>query len=125
MATEHTSTTYAAGIQGSEHHEISEADKTPVEIKGSAASVVMVKLDNTMNDTDAAHVKLYDTAGTPTVGTDIPRVILRAAPGAARKVVEPQGAAFANKVWAAVTKSGGHGATDDPGSAPTVEVVLG
>lgn len=93
-------------------------------INGGAATLWLVLIDNTSNDTDGVYLKLYDNAA-PTVGTTAPNIIIPASAGqTVTAAVVPAGIAFATAISFACVTAAGTAGTVAPTNAVAVALVI-
>ena len=91
-------------------------------VKASSGTVNYVKVDNTLNTSQAVYVKFYDDA-TPVVGTDDQYLMLRAGAGATVSFVPMEGIAFATAISVLCVTAGGTDGTVSPANSVVVTVV--
>ena len=104
-----------------------DADGTiEADINGGAATLWLVLIDNTGNDTDNVYLKLWDAA-TATVGTTAPNMSVHAYAGQTITLAcLPAGVSFGTDIsFAFVTNGGGTAGTSPPTNAVAVALVIG
>lgn len=94
-----------------------------VAVQASSTTIYEIEIDNTANAAQDNYVKFYNTAGTITVGTTVPDMVIEVRQGVSRSIVIPSGLAFESGVVVATVTAGGTGGTTSPGSAVIVRVV--
>jgi len=94
---------------------------TPIVVKGSAGTLYLIHIDNTLNGVPS-FVKLYDTAAVVTVGTTAPDWIIKVPAGVKLPVPFVGGVAFAAGLQAATVTTGGTSGTTSPASAVALSI---
>ena len=121
MATAIDKAVVAAAL-GNELVSVGELGATAATVSSSSGTVYLIKIDNHRNENNAVYVKIYDSAS-PTVGTDIPVIIMMAAPGQMDVIWhDPLGAVFGTAITAACVTAAGTGGDVSPTNA--VDVVI-
>ena len=108
MAT--ASTAKQGAAIGTSLYTVTETSTTPtsVNMDTTSGSLIMIEIDNTANSV-AAYLNLYDVAGggTVTVGTTDESFVFMAPASSRITYACPEGASYANGLWAAVVSSPG------------------
>lgn len=94
------------------------------DIGPGAATLFIVRVDNTANASQAVFTKLYNALA-PTVGTTAPDMVIRAPGGATVSLEIPEGVSFATGISYATVTAGGTGGITGPASDVIVDVVIG
>src|SRR3990167_7706550 len=90
---------------------------TAVTVQASATVIYAIEIDNTANTGQDEYVKFYNTAGTPTIGTTVPDMVIEIRQGVSRSFIIPNGLSFETGLSVACVTTGGTGGTTSPGSA--------
>lgn len=94
-----------------------------ISVKASSATIYEIEIDNTLNAAQDNYVKFYNSAGTPTVGTTVPDMVIEVRQGVKRTIVIPDGLVFETGLAVATVTAGGTGGTTSPTSDVTVKIV--
>lgn len=94
-----------------------------VTVQAASTTVYSVEIDNTANAAQDNYVKLFNTAGTPDVGTDAPDAILEVRQGVSRVFVIPSGWLFETGLAVATVTAGGTAGVTPPTAAVIVRIV--
>jgi hypothetical protein len=109
-------------LQSDKQYKVSWAgNTTPLAPDGTgntAASLCGYALTNTASS--ARHVKFYDKASAPSVGTDVPKRTVSLAANTTQEIDFIRGKLFLSGLWVSVTT----GVADTDNSAPTANDVL-
>lgn len=94
-----------------------------VAVKSSSAIIYAIEIDNTMNAAQAEFVKIWNVAaGSVTVGTTVPDMIIPIPANVKRTVLIPEGLTLGTAVSIATVTTAGTAGTTSPGSAITVRI---
>lgn len=94
------------------------------DIGPGAATLYILRVDNTANASQAVFTKLYNNVA-PTVGTTAPDMVLRVAGGATVSVQIPEGISFGTGISYATVTAGGTGGIVNPTSDTIVDIIIG
>jgi hypothetical protein len=115
-------TTIPSGISSSRWTDTA-ASGTEVEVSTSSINVQQVRIVNTANTTKL-YLKLYNlTAGSLTVGTNSPDVVLPVEASSSVEYAFDPAIAFGTALCYAVVTTGGTSGTSSPSTAITVELL--
>lgn len=122
-----------AGGFGNQVATITDLGATATAVSASAGSVFLVKIDNHRNQNDPVFVKIYNSAS-PTVGSDIPIIIMMAPPGQGGTGpngedldalwCDPLGAVFGTAISAACVTAAGTAGDVSPANAVDVTIYI-
>lgn len=88
----------------------------------AAEAITIYAIDITNAQAAINFVKLYNTAGTVTVGTTVPDIVLQIVASDQRSIAIPSGLAFDAGLQIATVTAGGTGGTTSPSSNVGVRV---
>ena len=92
-----------------------------IAVKGSSGTIYMLEVDNSAL-ASVVYVKLYDSAGAITVGTDVPDWVFKITASINQVFTFVPGEAFANGLKVACVTAGGTAGTTAPATPPTVRI---
>jgi hypothetical protein len=90
-------------------------------VTGAASNLFYIEVDNTANSA-ASYFKVYNHAS-PTVGTTVPDIVVRAAASSKEYFICPQGVTLGTGLSYACTTAGGTAGTGSPSSAVIVRMI--
>lgn len=94
-----------------------------VVVQASSTVVHSIEIDNTVNAAQAVYVKIFNSAGSPTLGTTAPDEIIYAPANVKFSHVIPGGKTFGTGLQVATVTAGGTAGTTAPGTAVPVKIV--